>query len=134
MVTAPNLRFLSFLHQSPFQNYGADPLERTRIILPLLILQGCADRLVPPSGAQMLHDRVASADKKIILYQGLYHEVFNEPERDQVLRDVEIWLDAHRSPDQPFPPGKPETETGKSFAHHTQLHQPFYHGNMGSPC
>jgi len=69
--------------------------EASRISLPLLILQGGADRLVHPSGAQMLHDRVASTDRKIILYEGLYHEVFNEPEHGQVLRDVEMWLEAH---------------------------------------
>jgi acylglycerol lipase len=69
--------------------------ETSRITLPILILQGSADRLVDPSGAQMLHDRVTSPDKRIILYEGLYHEVFNEPEHDQVLKDVETWLEAH---------------------------------------
>ena len=71
--------------------------EASRISLPLLILQGGADRLVHPSGAQMLHDRVASTDRKIILYEGLYHEVFNEPEHDRVLQEVETWLEAHLS-------------------------------------
>lgn len=69
--------------------------EESRISLPLLILQGGADRLVHPSGAQMLHDGVASVDRKIILYDGLYHEVFNEPEHGRVRRDVEMWLAAH---------------------------------------
>jgi acylglycerol lipase len=69
--------------------------EASRITLPLLILQGSADRLVDPSGAQMLHDRITSPDKRIIIYNGLYHEVFNEPEHDQVLRDVESWIEAH---------------------------------------
>ena len=69
--------------------------EASRITLPLLILQGGADRLVNPSGAQMLHDGVASVDRKIILYEGFYHEVFNEPEHVRVLLDVEKWLTAH---------------------------------------
>ena len=73
--------------------------EASRITLPLLILQGSADRLVDPSGAQMLHDRVASPDKRIILYEGLYHEVFNEPEHDRVLKDVETWLEVHLARD-----------------------------------
>jgi len=71
--------------------------QASRIILPLLILQGSADRLVDPAGARMLHDRVASADKRIILYEGFYHEVFNEPERSRVLQDVETWLGTHLS-------------------------------------
>jgi acylglycerol lipase len=70
-------------------------VEASRITLPLLILQGSADRLVDPSGAQMLHDRASSLDKRIILYEGLYHEVFNEPEHDRVIKDVEMWLESH---------------------------------------
>jgi len=67
----------------------------TEIRLPILIVQGSSDKLVDPAGAQMLYDAVSSADKKIRIYDGLYHEVFNEPERDKVLRDIEIWLESH---------------------------------------
>jgi alpha-beta hydrolase superfamily lysophospholipase len=84
--------------------------EASRITLPLLILQGSADRLVDPSGAQMLHDRVTSSDKRIILYEGLYHEVFNEPEHDRVLTDVETWLEAHLARDPSLQPEKPAPE------------------------
>lgn len=66
--------------------------EADKIRLPLLILQGGEDRLVDPAGAQMLYDSTSSADKTIRVYAGLYHEVFNEPERGAVLKDVEMWL------------------------------------------
>ena len=69
--------------------------QAARITLPILIVQGSADRLVNPAGAQMLYDAVSSVDKEIKIYDGLYHEVFNEPEHDKVLRDVEIWLESH---------------------------------------
>jgi alpha-beta hydrolase superfamily lysophospholipase len=69
--------------------------QAARITLPILILQGSADRLVNPTGAQMLYDAVSSVDKEIRIYDGFYHEVFNEPEHDKVLRDVETWLEAH---------------------------------------
>lgn len=69
--------------------------EAGKITLPIFILQGSADRLVDPAGAQMLYDRVSSTDKTLNMYEGLYHEVFNEPERQQVLGDVERWLEAH---------------------------------------
>ena len=58
-------------------------------------MQGVEDKLVDPDGAQMLYDRVGSTDKTIKVYDGLYHEVFNEPERARVLKDVETWLAAH---------------------------------------
>jgi acylglycerol lipase len=66
----------------------------SEITLPILIMQGGADSLVDPAGAQMLFDRVGSKDKNIKIYAGLYHEVFNEPEHAQVLGDVEKWLEA----------------------------------------
>jgi acylglycerol lipase len=66
--------------------------EAREIRLPLLILQGAADNLVDPWGAQELFDRVGSADRTIRIYQGLYPEVFNEPEHDRVLDDGEKWL------------------------------------------
>jgi acylglycerol lipase len=69
--------------------------EATRITLPILLVQGSADRLVDPHGAQMLYDTASSGDKQIEIYEGFYHEVFNEPEHNQVLRDVETWLEAH---------------------------------------
>jgi acylglycerol lipase len=69
--------------------------EGSGITLPILIIQGGQDRLVDPSGAQMLYEKIKSKDKTIKVYDGLYHEVFNEPEHDQVLSYVEGWLASH---------------------------------------
>lgn len=69
--------------------------ELQNISLPVLILHGTADRLADPTGSQMIYDRVSSADKTLHFYDGLYHEIFNEPEREQVFADVAVWLDAH---------------------------------------
>jgi acylglycerol lipase len=69
--------------------------EADRITLPFIVVQGSEDKLVDPSGSQMLYDKASSIDKTIKIYQGLYHEVFNEPERNRVLKDVEVWLAAH---------------------------------------
>ncbi len=63
------------------------------IRLPFVVLQGSADKLVNPAGAQMLYDQAGSADKTLNIYEGLYHEVLNEPEHDRVLNDVAAWLD-----------------------------------------
>ena len=72
--------------------------EVSKITLPVLIVQGSADRLVDSDGARMLYGAVSSVDKTIKIYDGLYHEVFNEPEHDQVLGDVEAWLEPRLSP------------------------------------
>ena len=74
---------------------GGIPKIAAQITLPILLIQGGADRLVDPEGAKMLFKKVQSPDKTIKIYDGLYHEIFNEPERDQVLDDMEQWLENH---------------------------------------
>jgi acylglycerol lipase len=69
--------------------------EGRKIALPFIVVQGSADRIVNPGAARLLYDIAGSEDKTIKIYEGLYHEVFNEPERDRVLADVETWLNAH---------------------------------------
>ncbi len=64
-----------------------------RVSPPLLIMHGTADALADPAGSRQLYERAASTDKTLRLYDGLYHEILNEPERDQVLADIRQWLD-----------------------------------------
>ncbi|TMW61641.1 hypothetical protein Poli38472_010704 [Pythium oligandrum] len=63
--------------------------------LPLLMVQGTGDIITSVPVAQAFYDRIANFDKELKLYDGLYHCVFNEPEKDQVLDDVCNWLVAH---------------------------------------
>jgi alpha-beta hydrolase superfamily lysophospholipase len=65
------------------------------IRLPIMIVQGSDDKLVDPGGAQLLYDLVGSENKTVKIYDGFYHEIFNEPEHEQVLNDVQTWLEAH---------------------------------------
>ena len=71
------------------------PNQMPQIRLPVLILHGTADRLSDPGGSEMLYDRLSSKDKTLKLYDGFYHEIFNEPGREQVFADMETWLLAH---------------------------------------
>jgi alpha-beta hydrolase superfamily lysophospholipase len=61
---------------------------------PLLIVHGREDRLAPVAVSEALFGAMTSSDKILKMYDGLFHEVFNEPERDDVLADVIRWLDA----------------------------------------
>jgi len=63
-----------------------------RITLPVLIMHGISDRLAAPEGSQTLYDRLGTSNKILRLYQGFYHEIFNEPGRGQVFKDMEEWL------------------------------------------
>ncbi len=70
-----------------------DRLEWLRI--PMLILHGSEDRLATPEGSRMVHRRVTIEDRTLRLYDGLHHEIFNEPEQAQVLDDLVGWLSDH---------------------------------------
>jgi alpha-beta hydrolase superfamily lysophospholipase len=63
-----------------------------RLTYPFLVFHGTDDVLTSPTASQDLYRRAASTDKTIYLYDGLYHETVNEPERDRVLRDLQDWL------------------------------------------
>ena len=62
---------------------------------PLLVMQGTADGLVDPGCGPHVYDRAGSEDKTLKMYDGLWHEIFNEPERDHVLDDLTGWLRSH---------------------------------------
>ena len=69
-----------------------------RISLPVLILHGEADRLVTPRASKVLQERVGSRDKTLRLYPGLFHEIFNEPERVAIVDELIAWAEK-RLPD-----------------------------------
>jgi acylglycerol lipase len=64
------------------------------ITIPTLIMYGTDDKLAPPAGSIMLGERISADDKTVIPYQGLYHEILNEPEQAQVMDDMCAWLGA----------------------------------------
>ena len=70
------------------------PQRAPALTAPLLVVHGSDDRLIPVDGSRQLVEAVGSSDVELKVYPGLYHEVFNEPERDQVLDDVVSWINA----------------------------------------
>lgn len=61
--------------------------------LPVLILHGEKDSIVPASLTQTFMNSIQSKDKERKIYPGLYHEIFNEFEKDNVIKDAIQWLD-----------------------------------------
>jgi alpha-beta hydrolase superfamily lysophospholipase len=70
------------------------PQRAASLAAPLLVVHGFDDRLIPVEGSHQLAAAVGSSDVELKVYPGLYHEVFNEPEQDQVLDDVVAWINA----------------------------------------
>ncbi|WP_343600729.1 lysophospholipase [Mycobacterium sp.] len=69
------------------------PQRAAALTAPLLVVHGGDDRLISVDGSRRLVECVGSDDVELRVYPGLYHEVFNEPEREQVLDDVVAWID-----------------------------------------
>ncbi len=64
--------------------------------LPLLVQCGSEDSLIKGS-EEVLRNAFNMEDKTILIYDGLYHEVYNEikEESEKVLNDLSNWLDKH---------------------------------------
>ena len=99
---APNTGVLRL----PLNRISRDPAEMLETMarvdtalpalrLPLLVMQGTADGLVDPGCGPHVYDRAGSGDKTLKMYDGLWHEIFNEPEREHVLSDLIGWLRLH---------------------------------------
>ncbi len=67
-----------------------------RVERPVLIMHGTQDQLSQPQGSVGFHAGLAppvASTSLLKLYPGLRHEIFNEPEREQVWQDMLAWLD-----------------------------------------
>jgi alpha-beta hydrolase superfamily lysophospholipase len=69
-----------------------------RVSLPLLILHGSADRMVPPDGSREFIAKVRHPDQQLKEYPGGYHGLFADFNANEVLDDVEQWIEAHLPP------------------------------------
>ncbi|MEM7031073.1 MAG: lysophospholipase [Chloroflexota bacterium] len=63
--------------------------------LPMLVYHGSGDKITSAKASRQFFDKVTSADKRYILYDGGYHELTNDLDRDKVFADVESWLETH---------------------------------------
>jgi alpha-beta hydrolase superfamily lysophospholipase len=64
------------------------------LTLPVLVMHGSGDLLVSPQALRDVVASVASEDVTSVLWPGLWHEIFNEPERDAVIRTLREWITA----------------------------------------
>ena len=65
------------------------------IKVPCLLMHGGGDRLVRAADTKPLFEAIGSPDKTIRVWPGLYHEIYNEPEQEEVLRVTADWLAEH---------------------------------------
>lgn len=68
-------------------------LERaSELKTPVLVLYAGDDLICDPHGSATFFERVPLADKAQRRYDGYYHEIFNEVNKEVVFQDLEAWL------------------------------------------
>jgi len=84
--------FTEFLSAMEAANHSA-----TEIKVPLLMQLAGDDHLTNVDASTSFFDALGSDDKTLYVYDGLYHEIYNEREeqRKQVLDDLDAWLLKH---------------------------------------
>jgi alpha-beta hydrolase superfamily lysophospholipase len=66
-----------------------------KLSVPLLILHGSDDRMVPPDGSRAFFTMVSYPDREFREYPGAYHGLFADFNHAEVLADVARWIDDH---------------------------------------
>jgi alpha-beta hydrolase superfamily lysophospholipase len=61
--------------------------------LPIGIMHGTMDKLCELEGSKLFVERVASKDKSLKIYEGVYHELFREPEKEEVIAYMLEWFE-----------------------------------------
>ena len=71
--------------------------KANELTVPFLLMHGYADRVVGPEESRAFHAAAGSDDKILVLWEGLFHEIFNEPaeDREEPLERLGRWLDEH---------------------------------------
>lgn len=64
-----------------------------KIKVPTLVMQSGDDKLVAPRGAPEFFERLTVTDKKLKMWDGFYHEMFNELERDKPVSLMTKWIE-----------------------------------------
>ena len=68
------------------------------IKIPVLILHGTLDKATKPSGSQLFFDTTGSSDKTLKLYEGHFHDLLNDVDKEKVMSDIMGWISAHLPP------------------------------------
>ena len=63
--------------------------------LPLLMIHGGADRIDAAEGSRRFFEAVPYSDKELRIYPEAFHEAHNDLNWEEVVRDVERWIERH---------------------------------------
>ncbi|NIA14449.1 MAG: alpha/beta fold hydrolase [Nitrospiraceae bacterium] len=64
---------------------------------PVLIMHGSEDRVVSPKGSHLLYTVIGSEDRTLRIFDGGYHELWHDLDKDVVLAAICDWIGCHCS-------------------------------------
>ncbi len=95
------------MNNDPLIHKESQPAETARVMLlaaealkehmptfkvPVLIIHGTEDKATQPRGSQYFYDHAGSADKTLKLYEGHFHDLLADVDREIVMADILNWL------------------------------------------
>src|SRR5215813_37274 len=83
-----------------------------KFTLPLLILHGTADKVTKPSGSKEFYEKAGSSDKTLKLYEGYFHDLLADLRKQQVMADIQAWIDVHIGTEIPRRPPERSASPG----------------------
>ena len=96
------------MNSDPLIHKESQPAETARVLLlasdalkehmpnfkvPVFIIHGTADKATRPAGSQYFYDHTGSTDKTLKLYEGHYHDLLADLDKEIVMNDILAWLD-----------------------------------------
>ena len=67
----------------------------SKLLCPILVMQAGKDKMVEKGTTKEFFEKIKSKDKTYREYDGFLHELWNEKGREQVFRDIFVWLEKH---------------------------------------
>ncbi|CAI8010889.1 Monoacylglycerol lipase [Geodia barretti] len=92
-----------------------------RISLPLLLMHGSEDNLVPITASHFINDNATSQEKKFEVFEGSHHETLHDKEQERARELIKEWVLSHLTAAQVTEPhsqsdSSAETETARQQA------------------
>lgn len=66
-----------------------------KFVDPVLVLHGANDGLVSCKDSLEFYESINSEDKSLRIYAKLFHEIINEPSKDEIIDDILLWMKKH---------------------------------------
>ena len=101
--------FVDSMNNDPLIKGESEPTQTARVMidaasrlnrefplikLPVLILHGTDDKATNPRGSQFFYETAGSSDKTLKIYEGHYHDLLNDLDKETVMADINDWIAA----------------------------------------